>query len=148
MDYITPLFQYAFDNHIAVSAGHFDPEWIPLAIPSKRQIIINLNWPRPKEIPLMIAHEITHVENGGADYAPYTRNSTDPEERAANQGAIELLMNLFVAGRGGSVVSFNPVDFIAEFAIPMGYEPLIKELALQMLPISDHDFDDVMNSYN
>lgn len=147
MDPVTVLFQYAYDHNISVTAEHFDPDWIPVAIPSKRRILINLSWPRKKELPLIIAHEIAHVQNGGVDFAEYTRSPRDPEEAMANRGAIELLINLFVDPQI-SLNQFNVPAFVDRFMIPMGYEGLIETLACEKFQLTEDDLTNALNSFD
>lgn len=131
-DEISSLFGYAYDCGIGVEAGCYDPDWIPLAIPSQKLIVINLNWGRKREIPLTIAHETSHVLAGGADFATYTRTSTDPAEAAANKGALQILVNLFVDGYA-DVENFALSNFMEHFMIPYGYTELVKELVIEKL---------------
>ena len=129
----TTLFNYAYDQNISVMAKSKIPEdWIPIAIPSRRLIIINMNWYQPREIPLQIAHETAHVLNGGTDYAAYSRCDTNPEEAAANQKAVQILMNLFLDD-WMDIEDFNPVNFMETYRIPERYFNLVKNTALKIL---------------
>lgn len=129
----TTLFNYAYDHNISVMAKSKIPEdWIPIAIPSRRLIIINMNWYQPREIPLQIAHETAHVLNGGTDYAAYSRCDTNPEEAAANQKAVQILMNLFLDD-WMDIEDFNPVNFMETYRIPERYLNLVKNTALKIL---------------
>jgi hypothetical protein len=96
-------------------------------------IFLNLAWRRKNEIPLMFAHEMTHVLNAGADGATYTRTPTDPEEAAATRGAIDILMECYVPSDTPQSM-FNIADFVNEFMIPMGYEENVWRAAKRLLP--------------
>lgn len=130
---IATLFNYAYDQDITVVAKSKIPEdWVPVAIPTKRMILINMNWYQPKEIPFQIAHETGHVLNGGSDYAAYSRFDTNREEAAANRKAVKILMDLFLDD-WMDLEDFNPIDFMETYMIPDRYLNDVKKRAISIL---------------
>lgn len=120
-DIIADLLNYAFDHNIGYELTHFlDPHTPSLADTKRRKIIINMGYYRPRQIPLQIGHEITHVLNGDRSYHQwigFESIHSDPRiELAADRGGIRLLLPYYFEGK--ELEQINVQEFMDCFDIP------------------------------
>lgn len=113
------LLNYALENKIGfITIPNAEPDWIPVAIPEKRLILVNMQWHNKKELPFMVAHELGHIMNE-QPCSQYSSNTLLLKaERAADNFAIGLLIKYCQEDN----ISFNdPYNFMEQFAIPEKY---------------------------
>lgn len=91
---INGLLRFAFDHDVGyVLTRDLQPTTPSMADCESRIIVINLDWHNPKELPLMIAHEIGHVLNddSGVLYYATPASHSNIEDNADNAGLRILL---------------------------------------------------------
>lgn len=110
------LFEYAFRLGFGIEMGYWDPYFRSRAIEENKLIILNLRWHNKNEIPFILAHEISHLENkdsGVLYYAGFTAKSKF--EFGANVGAIRILLEYSLAQDDGFT---EPYKFVEAYGIP------------------------------
>lgn len=105
-------------------SGNPLPSNMPSASDSeKHKIILNMNWYNPQEIPLMLAHELSHVINGDTGICYYTSVSTIKTEASANKLAIKMLIDYFFAEAEPEYI--NVCQFMNYYCIPSEFYEFI-----------------------
>lgn len=90
-----------------------------------RKIVINGNWHNKKELPFIIAHEISHILNKDMGILYFTSNSSKSQiENNANAGAINILVDY--CDKLG-LARDNVVKFMDVFGIPANLEYMVVE---------------------
>ncbi|MQS52135.1 ImmA/IrrE family metallo-endopeptidase [Companilactobacillus mishanensis] len=122
---INYLLNYAFDDSIGfISMPNADKHWLPVAVPERNLIFINMNWKNQNEIPLQIAHEIGHLQNGETCHLyNETSTATLKAEREADKYAVGLLLKYC---KQEDIEFDDPSIFMQQFAIPQELEGLVK----------------------
>lgn len=130
-DLVTELLNYAFDMGISVVlTNKLQSDTPPLADIDKNRIVINLNWYRPRQIPLQICHEIAHIKHHDQNVHVLAFSSifSNPkDELSANTAAIKMLIPRFF----GDVEpeDINAQDFMDYFDIPSHlYKRVVEEI--------------------
>lgn len=118
------LYDFAFSHHIGINYNSKLTPYAPsLSRGSTQTIYINMNWHNKKEIPFIIAHEISHLLNKDVGILYYTTGSSRSKiEKSANTGAIDILIGY--ADYLG-IEQVNVVKFMEEFGIPSKFENLV-----------------------
>ncbi|WP_186811251.1 hypothetical protein [Companilactobacillus nantensis] len=87
-------------------------------------ILINMDWYKKNDIPLIIAHEIGHMLD---DDACYLYDESTPaqmkSENRANVRAIDLLLGYC---RENDIEFDSCIAFLQQFNIPLKYEIVVK----------------------
>jgi hypothetical protein len=124
------LMNYAFDHHISVISTMDLPGDTPsITLTEIHQIILNNNWYRTREIPLMFAHEITHaIVSGPGEYYYNPTAYKSENERMADEGGIDLLFRFATDDPDYQPEYFNIAQFMESFMIPCCYENYVKGL--------------------
>lgn len=120
-DLITDLLNFAYDNNIGYELTRLLDAYTPsLADTRNRKIIINMGYYRPRQIPLQIGHEITHVLNEDRSFhnlIGFESIYSDPEiELEADRGGIRLLLPYYIEGK--ELEQINVKNFMDLFDIP------------------------------
>lgn len=85
----------------------------------KRKIIINMNWHDPRELSLILGHEISHVINGDTGICYYTSFSKIKTESVANKLAIRMIMDYYFDEMDPETINIDA--FMDYYAIPHSY---------------------------
>lgn len=114
---INYLLGLAWDKHIGITLRKdMGPATPSIADADTRNIIINMNWQRKKELPFQIAHEISHILNKDSGVLYFTTYANKSKiERNANLTAVDLLID-YSDSIGANQV--NVVQFMEQFGIP------------------------------
>ncbi|USS88078.1 ImmA/IrrE family metallo-endopeptidase [Fructilactobacillus hinvesii] len=116
---INSLFNYALNHDIGVVyTDKLMPETKSFADIPTRSIVINANEPNQRQLPLIIAHEISHVVQCDTNDAQLNFSTVlKPHyEQKANIGAIDLLIPFYVEDK--ELDQINVDEFMQLFAIP------------------------------
>ncbi|WP_395320370.1 ImmA/IrrE family metallo-endopeptidase [Fructilactobacillus frigidiflavus] len=127
---INSLFNYAFKNDIqVVYTDRLLPQTQSFADIETRSIIINANEPNQRQLPLIIAHEISHLlqcDKNDANLSFSTLLNTKYEQKA-NINAIKLLIPFYIEDK--EIYQINLEEFMELFAIPNSLKDVcIREL--------------------
>ncbi|KRK56932.1 ImmA/IrrE family metallo-endopeptidase [Fructilactobacillus fructivorans] len=116
---INSLFNYALDNDIAVEyTDKLHQNTQSFADVRSRSIVINANWQPRKQLPFIIAHEISHIMQCDQDDAilSFTTLLSPKYEQKANVNAIKLLIPFYADNK--EIDQINLEEFMELFAIP------------------------------
>ncbi|CUS26103.1 hypothetical protein FC70_GL000501 [Paucilactobacillus oligofermentans DSM 15707 = LMG 22743] len=115
------LYNYAFDRGIAITITDLMELDAPsVSIGRSKAIVINTNVSNKKELPFMVAHEISHQINNDVGVLYYTTGSSRSKiEVSANNKAIDILIDCSVKN---GFEQINAVKFMEEFGIPAKFE--------------------------
>ncbi|WP_333603966.1 ImmA/IrrE family metallo-endopeptidase [Lactobacillus acetotolerans] len=93
----TDLLNYAFDHGIKyVLTTKLTPLTPSIADPTKRKILINLNWHHPGELPRLISHEIGHVLNHDSGILYFVSPTAHSKiEVAADVTGLKILLPMY-----------------------------------------------------
>ena len=122
---ITYLLNFAYDHHIGYTLIHdYNSGWPSFASPDDNMILINMDWYKKNDVPLIIAHEIGHMldEDSCYLYDESTPAQLKSENRA-NLKAIDLLLNYC---NDNDIEFDNYMTFLQQFNIPLKYEIVVK----------------------
>lgn len=122
---VTDLLNYAFDHGIALIMTRQLSPHAPSAVDTfSKRIIFNMNMYDKRQMPLQLAHEIKHIENGdkSTELLYFTPTKARMEFKA-NVGAIKMLFPYYMDGKERSQI--NIYDFMECFAIPSHLEPAV-----------------------
>ncbi len=121
---------YAFDHNISVVSTNELPSDTPsITLTELHKIILNNGWYRTREIPFMLAHEITHaVTNGPGEYYYNPRGYKSENELMADHGAIDLLFRFTVDDPDFQPEYFNVIQFMESYMIPSCYRDYVEGL--------------------
>lgn len=124
---VTDLLNYAFDHGIALIMTRQLSPHAPSAVDTfSKRIIFNMNMYDRKQMPLQLAHEIKHIENGdeSTELLYFTPTKAKMEFRA-NVGAIHMLLPYYMNEKEPDQV--NMYDFMDCFSIPSHLEDTVTE---------------------
>ncbi|WP_429971916.1 ImmA/IrrE family metallo-endopeptidase (plasmid) [Fructilactobacillus sp. Tb1] len=116
---INSLFNYAFNHDMeVVYTDKLLPKTRSFADIPTRSIVINANEPNQRQLPLIIAHEISHVLQCDTNDAKLNFSTAlKPHyEQKANINAIDLLIPFYVEDK--ELYQINVDEFMKLFAIP------------------------------
>lgn len=122
---ITYLLNFAYDHHIGYTLIHnYDSTWPSFASPDDNMILINMDWYKKDDVPLIIAHEIGHMLDEDACYL-YDESTPAQmkSENRANVKAIDLLLGYC---RENDIEFNSSITFLQQFNIPLKYEIVVK----------------------
>lgn len=115
---VSDLYTLALKNNIEVkTTDELSPQTTATCDTETRRIVINLKYWNKKQIPLQIAHEISHILNGDHSRTVlYFTPSKNKIESSANETAISILAPYYLNDRPDDYVSVD--EFMEMFAIP------------------------------
>ena len=124
---VTDLLNYAFDHGIALIMTRQLSPYAPSAVDTvSKRIIFNMNMYDKKQMPLQLAHEIKHIENGdkSTEFLYFTPTKARMEFKA-NVGAIHMILPYYMNEKEPDQV--NIYDFMECFSIPSHLEDAVTE---------------------
>lgn len=124
---VTDLLNYAFDHGIALIMTKKLSPYTPSAVDTlSKKIIFNMNMYDKNQMPLQLAHEIKHIENGdeSSELLCFTPTKAKLEFKA-NVGAIHMLLPYYMEDKEPQQV--NVYDFMDCFSIPSHLEDAVTE---------------------
>lgn len=98
----------------------------PAVLPSSKNIVMNNNWHRKREITFQLAHEIAHILNNDPDNVAFyhaTFKGRSYYEAAANERAVDLLIPIYCSSLDRSKISV--CNFMETFCVPPYLEDCI-----------------------
>lgn len=117
IDYFTDVLDYAFDHGIGITlCREFSPYTPSGANPERKQIVINMNWYKPRQLAYMTAHEVSHVLHHDSGYLYFSGTARTPIEADANHGAVDILVPIYFREIGREDVDL--FEFMHEFDLP------------------------------
>lgn len=119
---IKSLMNYALENGITCFAESRIPSDFPCFFTIKgnvKKIMINLNWHNQRQLPYIVAHEISHALTcDETDFCLYQKDMWKLKyEFKANSGAVKLLIP-FYKDELDELEQVNVYRFMDEFEIP------------------------------
>ena len=124
---VTDLLNYAFDHGIALIMTRQLSPHAPSAVDTfSKRIIFNMNMYDRKQMPLQLAHDIKHIENGDeSTQLLYFTQSKAKMEFRANVGAIDMLLPFYIDEKEPQQI--NIYNFMDCFSIPSHLEEAVTE---------------------
>lgn len=111
------LLDNAWDKKYGLELVSLDPWFESCAVEEDKLIILNINWHNKNEIPFILAHEISHLDNKDSGILYYSGFNSKIEFNA-NTAAIKLLLDYSIAQMDGFT---DPQKFIEAYCIPSKY---------------------------
>lgn len=127
-DIISDLYTLALKNDIEVELPDvLSPQTTATCDTETRRIVINTHYWNQRQIPLQIAHEISHILNGDHSRTVlYFTPSKNKIESSANETAIGILAPYYLDDRPDDYVNIN--EFMEMFAIPEHLRYVVTEV--------------------
>lgn len=127
-DIVSDLYTLALKNNIEVkTTDELSPQTTATCDTETRRIVINLKYWNKKQIPLQIAHEISHILNGDHSRTVlYFTPSKNKIESSANETAISILAPYYLNDRPDDYVNVN--EFMEMFAVPEHLRYVVTEV--------------------
>jgi hypothetical protein len=98
-----------------------DPLTPPVSDTANRVIILNANWPTPREMAFQAAHEFSHVLNGDVGQYHYaTSPARNRVEAAANRRALSIVIPMYFDNVDPDCANYQ--EFMDNLAIPYWLE--------------------------
>lgn len=125
-DAINYLLNFAMNQKIGfVWTNLLAPDTPSAADCKEREIVINANWHNQKELPFMIAHEISHILNKDMGVLYFTSSSSKSKiESNANSEGVQILID-YCDKLGIEYHNIN--KFMDTFGIPSNLEYVVMD---------------------
>lgn len=117
-EYINELINHAQEHDIAFNGIPLAPFSKSFSDSESQTIFINMNWYDTYQIPLIISHEIGHLENGDVAVPPstFTVTTNDPKrEYRATKTGLSILMPIYL--QLTDEAQANPYHFMEQFHV-------------------------------
>lgn len=115
--FLTAVLNRALDYHVGFEIVPLSPEQSPVVDTRRRYIILNSNWPKPKELAFQAAHELGHILDGDVGHFAYSNGCADTKvEGNANRTALSIVVPIYFDEI--EQADANVEQFMDELAIP------------------------------
>lgn len=123
-NYLQNVLSYAFNQGIGITlCRDFSPYTPSGANPKRKQIVINMKWYKPQQLPYIAAHETAHVLNEDSGLLYFSGTAKTSIEAKANRGAIDILTPIYFQDIEKECVDMYA--FINKFEIPTFMEDYV-----------------------
>ncbi len=125
-NYLQRILSFAFTHGIGITlCRDFSPFTPSGANPERKQIVINMRWHRPQQLPYITAHEIAHILNEDSGLLYFSGTAKTAIEGQANRGAIDILIPIYFQDIEKEFADMYA--FMNEFEIPGFMEDYVSQ---------------------